>query len=380
LNKTITASKPANIYVSETLKDIFMAIKVVKKTLVSFLLALLVFQYALADELITSQPAEVTVPARTIPPPVGVSPEMLEIVKNRRIPPTIPVPGSTEAWLELQAAFDAPGEAQGRFAAERNKVSFEVKDIAGVRTYFVTPEKLNDRWKDHVFVHTHGGAFVFGGGDSVLREAVWIANGLGVKVASVDYRRPPLHPFPAAVDDAIAVWLDVIEDQDPAGTVLFGTSAGGNIALATTLRLKQLGKPLPGAIFAGTPATDLKGTSDTWLTLEGLDPLGQRVGVIAGTFTLYAGDADPSDPLLSPVNGDLAGFPPTILISGTRDLLLSDTVRMHRALRSAAVTADLHIYDGQSHGDYINGIITDLPESDDALRELNEFFEAHLNK
>ncbi|MGI9289696.1 MAG: alpha/beta hydrolase [Gammaproteobacteria bacterium] len=354
--------------------------KTLIKLIGASLIALATCSYVVADEHATQTSATLTLTERIIPPPVGVSQEMLEIIKSRAIPPAMPVPGSTEAWLELQAAFDAPGEAQGRFAAERNKVSFEVKEIAGVRTYFVTPEKLNDRWKDHVFVHTHGGAFVFGGGDSVLREAVWIANGLGVKVASVDYRRPPLHPFPAAVDDAVAVWLDVIKDQDPAGTVLFGTSAGGNIALATTLRLKQLGKPLPGAIFAGTPATDLEGTSDTWYTLEGLDPLGQRDGVIAGTFTIYAADADRSDPLLSPVNGDLAGFPPTILISGTRDLLLSDTVRMHRALRSAAVTADLHIYDGQSHGDYLNGIITDLPESDDAIRELNKFFDTHLKK
>jgi acetyl esterase/lipase len=136
---------------------------------------------------------------------------------------------------------------------------------------------------------------------------------------------------------------------------------------------------LPGAVFAGTPATDLKYTSDSWHTLDGLDPLGPREPFIQATFDLYAGGEDLMNPLLSPVYGDLKGFPPTILITGTRDLLLSDTVRMHRALRSVGGIADLHVYDGQVHADYIQGALKDLPESDDAMRELFEFFDKHLD-
>ena len=145
-----------------------------------------------------------------------------------------------------------------------------------------------------------------------------------------------------------------------------------------TSRLKALGKPLPGAVFAGTPCTDLANTTDTWHTLAGLDPLGAREGMVEGALNLYVGKADPAQPLLSPVNGDLAGFPPTILISGTRDLLLSDTVRMHRALRKAGVAANLHVYDGQAHGDYMQNLLGPLPEGADAQRELFEFFAKHL--
>lgn len=333
---------------------------------------------AVAQELPPIFPGVTTLGERTIPAPVGISPEMLEVVKERQIPPVIPAPETTEDWLELQARFDVAGEELGREAAAYNEVTYEVKEIAGVRTYIVAPKKINDRWGDRVFVHTHGGAFVFGGGDSALREAVWVAHGLGVKVVSVDYRRPPLHPFPAAIDDALAVWREVTKGQDAAATALFGTSAGGNIALATTLRLKELGKPLPGAVFAGTPATDLENISDTWYTLVGLDPLGVRDGMLAATFDVYANGADPSNPLLSPINGDLDGFPPTILISGTRDLLLSDTVRMHRALRAAGVETDLHVYDGQAHGDYMQNLIRHIPESEDAQRELYAFFDEHL--
>ena len=332
------------------------------------------------QELPSIFPSVTTIEARTIPAPAGLSPEMLEVVQARRIPPFIPAPQTTEAWLELQKAFDAPGEALGREAAAHNEVKYEVTELGGVRVYVVTPKSINARWRDRVFVHVHGGAWVFGGGDSALREAVWVAKGLGVKVVSVDYRRPPLHPFPAAIDDVVAVWQEVIKTQDPSKTALFGTSAGGNLSLATTLKLKEMGRPLPGAVFAGTPATDVEHISDTWHTFCGLDPLGCRApgSMIDGAVKVYAGSASLSNPLLSPVNGNLAGFPPTILISGTRDLLLSDTVRMHRALRAAGVTTDLHVYDGQTHGDYMQNLMRPVPESADAQRELAEFFAQHL--
>ncbi|MVO14958.1 alpha/beta hydrolase fold domain-containing protein [Rhodobacteraceae bacterium CY05] len=346
----------------------------------SFALSVFVVTPLVSQELPSIYPGVTTLGERTIPAPVGLSPEMLEVVKERQIPPFIPAPNNTDDWLEFQAMFDKAGVELGLAAVAHNEATYEVKDIAGVRTYVVTPKKVNDRWGDRVFVHIHGGAWVFGGGDSALREAVWAASGLGVKVISVDYRRPPLHPFPAAIEDSVAVWQEILKTQDNSQTALIGTSAGGNISLGTVLRLKELGLPLPGAIFAGTPSTDLQNISDTWRTLEGLDPLGARKegGVIQGAIDLYVGTSDPSNPLLSPINGNLNGFPPTILISGTRDILLSDTVRMHRALRGAGVTADLHVYDGQAHADYMQNLLRPVPEATDAQRELYEFFDRHL--
>jgi acetyl esterase/lipase len=305
---------------------------------ISFVIALFAFAPALAQELIPHGPDVTVLRERSIPLPFGVSPEMTGIVTERRHHTGLPVPTTIEAWLELQKGFDLAGDELGRQAAEHNGVTYEVQEIAGVRTYIVTPKKINERFADRVFVHAHGGAFVFGGGDSVLREAVWAAHGLGVKVVSVDYRRPPLYPFPAAINDVIAVWQAVTKDQSAAKTALFGTSAGGNIALATVLKLPLL----------------------------------------QANFDLYAGGEVVSNPILSPVNGDLKGFPPTILISGTRDLLLSDTVRMHRALRKADVEADLHVYDGQTHADFLQNLTRYVPECEDAQRELFKFFDKHL--
>lgn len=254
---------------------------------------------------------------------------------------------------------------------------FAVENVAGVTTYRVTPTTIDPRWAGTVFVHVHGGAFVFNGGEAAMSEAIWMAHVLGVEVVSVDYRRPPLHAFPAATDDVIAVWRQVIQDHDPAKVAMFGTSAGGNLTLSTVLQLRDMGAPLPGAIMAGTPAVDLAQTSDSWNTLQGLDPLGAREGVIEGTFDIYADGTDLTDPRLSPIYANLDELPPTVLLTGTRDLLLSDTVRMHRALRAAGVAADLHVYDGQSHGDYMAGFFVNAPETHDAWRELNTFFDQH---
>lgn len=323
--------------------------------------------------------ASITMDARAIPTPAGISAEFAQILENRVIPEPLPVPTNTEEWIALQTQFDAPGVEVTRKALERSGATYETKQIAGVETFLVTPKNVAPEYKDKWLVHIHGGAFVFGGGEVALREAIWVADGLGAQVISIDYRQPPLHPFPAAVDDAVAVWKELIKTQSPESTAIFGTSAGGNLTLATTLKLQELGLPTPGALFAGTPAVDLKETSDSWLTLQGLDPLIQREGAIQGTFELYAGGEPLDNPLISPIYAEIEEFPPTIFISGTRDLLLSDTVRMHRHLRSADVDTDLHIYDGQSHGDYMSSLLFDMPESDDALNELRKFFDQHIN-
>jgi len=124
--------------------------------------------------------------------------------------------------------------------------------------------------------------------------------------------------------------------------------------MATVLRLKELKLALPAVMFVGTPASDCSKTGDSrFLNAEVDNSVGRYDGAIEDCLKLYAGGRDLKDPLLSPVYGNLAGFPPTVLISGTRDLLLSATIRARRKLRRAGVTAELHVYEGQSHADYL---------------------------
>ena len=140
------------------------------------------------------------------------------------------------------------------------------------------------------------------------------------------------------------------------------------------LKLKAIQEPLPAVVFVGTPASDITKTGDSYFLNSDIDnSLGRYEGFIEEALRLYAGNRDMKDPYLSPIYGDFSGFPPTILISGTRDLFLSNTVRVHRKLRSAGVKSELHVYEGQSHADYLRAFASQ--EAQDAMREIAIFFD-----
>lgn len=210
-----------------------------------------------------------------------------------------------------------------------------------------------------------------------MAEAVLGATFAKTRVISVDYRMPPDHPFPAAMDDAVAAWSALIETQDPARIGVFGTSAGGGLLLAMTLKLKELGLPLPAALAPSTPWSDLSGESDTYRTNAGVDGvLPFYEGVLEGAAKLYAGEAGLRHPLVSPVHGDFAGFPPSLLTTGTRDILLSDTVRVYRAMRAAGVDARLEVYEAMSHAEYTAA--PDSPECAGVFGDIAAWFDRHL--
>jgi monoterpene epsilon-lactone hydrolase len=149
--------------------------------------------------------------------------------------------------------------------------------------------------------------------------------------------------------------------------------------LSMVLRAKQDGLPLPGAIAPGTPMSDLTGVGDSFHTNHLVDNvLGGSDGRCDAMARLYANGRDLKDPLLSPVYGDMRGFPPAILTTGTRDLLLSNTVRVHRKLRQAGVDAELQVFEGQSHAHYMRD--GSAPETQEAFEEIARFFAKHLAK
>jgi monoterpene epsilon-lactone hydrolase len=243
-----------------------------------------------------------------------------------------------------------------------------------VRAFVVTPEVISPQNRNRLLVHVHGGCYVLNGGEAGLPEAIFMA-GLGhFKVISVDYRMPPEAYFPAALDDAMTVWKAALKMAEAKNMAIFGTSAGGALTLEMILRAKQEGLPLPAAIAPGTPMSDTTKTGDTFYT----NVLVSRDGFCDAGAKVYANGHDLADPLLSPVNGDMHGFPPAILTSGTRDLLLSNTVRVHRKLRQAGVEAVLQVFEGQSHAQYARD--DTAPETIDAFGEIAGFFDRHLGK
>ena len=199
----------------------------------------------------------------------------------------------------------------------------------------------------------------------------------GYKVIAIDYRMPPDNPFPAAMDDAMAAYKELLKVNKPANVAVVGTSAGGEMTLALCLRATAEGVPLPGAIAPGTPEADMTGAGDTLKTNEWLDNvLVSADGYVANATKLYAPGHDLKDPQLSPIFGDFSGLPPAVITSGTRDLFLSNAVRVHRKLRQAGVDAELQVFEGMSHAQYLFN--ADAPETKEAFTEITRFFDKHL--
>jgi monoterpene epsilon-lactone hydrolase len=328
---------------------------------------------------LAQQPAERTIPARPIPVPTTVSPELQKLIAPAWSGSKAPIKLTSDEWKALQKRRDEAAAKTLQTVKQNFHVTVQEEKIAGVRAYRVKPQAIAAENRNRLLVHVHGGAYVFGGGEAAASEAVLMANFGKIEVVSVDYRMPPDFPFPAAIDDGLAVWKEIANSRDTKNLGLFGTSTGGGMTLAMVLKLKELKMPLPGAIMAGTPWSDLTKTGDTFFTNELVDNvLGSNDGLLESAARLYAGKHDLKEPLLSPVYGDLRGFPPAILLSGTRDLFLSNTVRVHQKLLQAGGVAELLVFEGQSHAQY--EFAPDAPETAAAWTEVAKFFDRHLGR
>ena len=319
------------------------------------------------------------VPAKKLLAPGTVSPQMQALINAPRRAGWDVLPATGEAWRKVADAAAVGTLKTLPGLMERMRVTVEKTTIDGVRAFIVTPANIAPENRKRVLIHLHGGCYVLSPGEAGLPEAVMMSGLGGFKVISVDYRMPPEAYFPAALDDGVTVYKNTLKTFDAKNIGVFGTSAVGALTLEMLLRAKALGLPLPGAIAPGTPMADVTKVGDTFYTNELVDNvLVSRDGFCDAGAKVYAAGHDLKDPLLSPVYGDLSNFPPTILTSGTRDLLLSNTVRVHRKLRQAGVEASLQVYEGQSHAHYLRD--DSAPETKEAFAEISGFFGKHLAK
>jgi epsilon-lactone hydrolase len=323
-------------------------------------------------------PVPLQEPAKSLPVPTAdVSKPMQAIVGSPLNPDWNNLWNTGEearAFANAQATKVVAGLPAMR---ERMGVSVEPSTMDGVRVYIVKPKNIPPQNRDKVLIHVHGGCYVLFPGESGTSEAIMMAGFGHYKVISVDYRMPPEAYFPAALDDAVAVYKAVLRTTPAKNIGFFGTSAGGALTLEMTLRAREQGLPMPGAIAPGTPMADVTKTGDSFYTNEKVDNvLVSRDGFCDAGARIYARGHDLKDPLLSPVYGDMHGFPPAILTTGTRDLLLSNTVRVHRKLRRAGVVANLNVFEGESHAQY--QVDDRVPETEEAFGEISHFFEKHL--
>jgi monoterpene epsilon-lactone hydrolase len=319
------------------------------------------------------------VPARAVPVPATVSPQLAKIIGAPLRTGWNVLPKTGEEWKPVADAGAAATIKNIPGMTERLHVKVEKTVIDGVRAFIVTPETIPPENRNRLLIHVHGGCYVLNPGEAALPEALFMAGFGHFKVIAVDYRMPPEAYFPAALDDGLTVYKNAIKTTDPKNVAIFGSSAGGALTLEMILKAKQDGVPLPGAIAPGTPMSDVTKVGDSFVTNAMLDNvLVSPDGFCDAGTRVYANGRDLRDPLLSPVYGDMHGFPPTILTSGTRDLLLSNTVRVHRKLRQAGVEAALQVFEGQSHAQFYRDDTS--PEAKDAFEEIASFFDKHLGK
>ena len=222
-------------------------------------------------------------------------------------------------------------------------------------------------------LYLHGGGYTAGSIEYAVGFGSVLAAATGCRVFSVGYRLAPEHPFPAAVEDAYAAYLHLLDSGlTPGEIVLSGESAGGGLCFALTHKLKQLGLSVPRAIVGISPWTDLTLSGASCRANRRNDP-SLRYDMLASYARMYAAD-DLKNPLVSPLFGDVSGFPPTLLFAGEAELLLDDAVAMAHALKRAGVPCELHTAKGMWHVYVLYGV----REAREALRRIVEFLKDNL--
>jgi epsilon-lactone hydrolase len=317
---------------------------------------------------------------RSIPVPRTISPaaQALMAMGNEAVPGRLAAPESfpalddREGWKVRIAQMDQ--QIVSGVEANANAVDATVDDrqIDGVHVYVITPAGADTSEDAPILYDIHGGGLVAGGGEACRLMGLTAAARSGLQTWAVDYRMPPDHPYPAPLDDCLTGYRALLESKPPPRIVVGGGSAGGNLAAALMLKARAESVAMPACLLLMTPEVDLTESGDSFETNKGLDFV--LVDRLSEEIALYADGHDLDDPLLSPLFGDVSGFPPTYLQAGTRDLFLSNTVRFHRKLRAADVEAELHIGEAMPHG----GFFGFAPEDAELDLESRKFVAKHL--
>lgn len=246
--------------------------------------------------------------------------------------------------LERQRAGQ---EVLGRLITPMIGMKWEPFAIDGMNAAWVRPDHFHDRRK--VILYCHGGGYTSGNLGYSRPLASKLSHYTGWETMCFEYRLAPEHPFPAAVDDAMRAWDYLMYlGYGARDVVVAGDSAGGNLALVLCHRLKAAGRRLPWRLVLMSPWTDMTASGKSYVDRAALDPT-ITLGYIQAVRGVYAGDADLTSPLLSPLFGDFAGFPPTLIQAGSNEILLSDSVRLRDRMRTAQVPCRLEVWNDMWH-------------------------------
>jgi acetyl esterase/lipase len=309
------------------------------------------------------------VPARSIPAPQSVSPQARAVLTPpaTRVAGALPPVEDLDTWRLIAAGADKEISASLTPLLAGAVSSVRSTHVGGVPAFEIVPEAVEHEQLQRIHLEIHGGGFVFGAGDACRDMGRLAADRLNLRTLSLDYRMPPDHPYPAALDDCLTAYRALLESYSPQDIVVSGGSAGANLVAALMLRARDEGLALPAGVLLFTPGVDLTESGDSFRTNLGVDTVLTRS--TGPMHELYAAGNDLTHPYLSPLFGEFStGFPPTFLQTGTRDLLLSSTVRMHRRLRDAGIEAELLVFEAMPHGGFPGA-----PEDQQLTAEVRRF-------
>ena len=286
----------------------------------------------------------------------------LRLFLKRGNNPFVPIARRRERTLRLERRVPMP-------PADTETRRDMLGGIAARR--IATPRSLPGR---HI-LFLHGGGYVTGSPE-LYRHITWrFAAAADAELVAIDYRLAPDHPFPAALDDAEAAWAGLLAaGADPRRAAVLGDSAGGGLALALGLRLRDEGAPLPAAIVALSPWTDLALSGPSLIRNAAADPM-QNAADLPYLAGLYLAGADPRNPYASPLYGDPAGLPPTLIQVGGDEILRDDAVRMAERMRAAECAATLEIWPRMPH--VWHAFAPLMPEANWAIARVGAFMRAH---
>ena len=261
------------------------------------------------------------------------------------------------------------------FGGTTAAVAFERVSAGGVDGEWIAPANAPE---DKAILYFHGGGFRIGSVNSHRDLIAQIALTTGCRVLAINSRLAPEHRFPAALDDALAAYGWMLDRGLKSDNVAFaGDSAGGNLALASMLALRERGIPLPVAAVLMSPWTDLAATGASYVTRADADPIHQRPMIMALAKNYLGGQGDPCDPLVSPLYADLRGLPPLLIQVGDRETVLDDSVMLAEKARAAGVAVNLEIWDGMIHVFQMFG--AELPEAHQAIASIAAFLDRKLH-
>lgn len=285
---------------------------------------------------------------------------------------------------QLQQTLDMFKEMGAKMAAAKDinamrAIMIEAPAPAGVTCTPVEAGGVSAEWsvadgadQDKVILYVHGGGYVMGSAGSHRDMTGRLSQASGARVLSLNYRLAPEHPFPAPVDDALAAYRWLLGQGIQASNIaIAGDSAGGGLALAALLAIRDAGEPVPAAGIGISPWVDMEGTGESMTTRAAVDPVVQKEGLL-GMAKLYLGGADPKDPLAAPLHGNLVGLPPLLIQVGDSETLLDDATRITERARKADVDVTLKIWDEMPHVWHLFAPI--LPEGRQAIEEIGAFF------